>query len=360
MISFQSIFTLIVLLLIVPFTLGQLCVNRFHNHERYSLTLIFVVGYFITFTLFYIPAVPMILLKQSFSLLTNIWVTELIVACLVSVGLSYKSFQLLFSKKKDELVGWLKESWFIKGLTLLFIILVMLQSVLLSQSNLSDTDDARYIAEGLDAIRTDQMLLTHPITGETLDAPIGEMTKDVGSPFMLLEAAVAELAGIHVATLCHVVLPLVFIPICYMVYWLLADRLFEKRSKEKKFLFLVLVCIIMMFGKLSAYWESAYLLWRIWQGKAILRAIELPFLLWVMLSIMKEDKNQRKQYYIVLFITCCAGCLLTPMGSIFPALILGVYTLIGILMDRDYKLLYPVTLCYIPLILNGLITVMLQ
>lgn len=350
MIQAESIIGVFLLFIVVPYLLGifwtKLIEDSFYKN---SIALAYLLGFLTMLILYQIPAVPMIITKQSFSLLTHVWLIELIVACIISIIFNFKRFGTMMSKKKKELVEWRKSSWLGKFLTISAVSFILVQACFLSYANIYDTDDARYIAEGLDAIHTDKMLLTNPLTGEALTEPIGEMTKDIVSPFPMLQASVSYLLDVHLATLCHIILPLFLIPLCYLVYWLLAVQIFGQDNQEKRMIFVNFVCVLMMFGRLSAYWSSAYLLWRIWQGKAILAAIILPFLFWIMHGLMKNMED--KHYYVLLFVTTLGACILSPMSAIFPTLIIGMYTLLIWFFSKKMIIWFRMGLCCVPMVL---------
>lgn len=351
----KTVALLILICLIAPYLLGLIWTKRLSKaNEQNSITLAFIFGFFSMLILFQIPAVPMIIYKQSFKLLEYIWLIEIMLFCVFSIIYNWKRLRGILKQKIKEIECWKKENRFVQLLTISFFLLVFAQAVLLSHADIYDTDDARYIAESLDAIKTDKMLLTNPITGEGIEAPIGEMKRDVVAPFMLLEGAISDLCEIHTATLCHVILPLLLIPLCYMVYWLLSVRIFGENSLEKRMIFLNFVCIILMFGRLSAYWQSAYLLWRIWQGKAILRAIVIPIVLWVMASLVQNSKEE--MYYLFLGAIVLGSCLLTTMSLVFLVIIISLYYVILCLYQKKIFSIKTI-ITMIPLVIYGLVTV---
>lgn len=358
MITIKSILILFIMLGIVPFILGLLWTGIMKDeYEKNSIALSYILGTMTVFILYQIPAVPMIIMRQSFSTLTNIWVIEITILCLASFILNFRRFKIIASKKKDEIAGWVKTDLFSKLLTLSFVALVMIQAFLLSYASIYDTDDARYTAESLDAMNTDKMLLTHPLTGEILSAPLGEMVKDVVSPFSMMQASVSKIANIHPATLCHVVLPLFLIPLCYLVYWLLAGKVFGAENREKRLFFMNFMCVLFIFGRMSAFWDSAYLLWRIWQGKAILAAIIIPLLFWIMYGIIK-DVNCR-EYDVLLCLTMWASCILTPMGMVIPVVISGIYGLLICFYNKKIRVLFRLCICYIPTIIYLIVSMLI-
>lgn len=346
--SVKSIILILCICLIVPYILGLIWTRHMKKtQEQNSIALSVVMGVLTMFSLYLIPAIPMIVFRQSFRLLTQIWVVEIILFLVYSILRNYYRFGSIIQNKREAISSWLKRNWFIKLLTCTFISLIIMQALLLSYASIYDTDDARYIAESLDAIRTDKMLLTHPLTGEDIDAPVGEMTKDVVCPFPMLLASISVITGIHTATLCHVVLPLFLIPLCYLIYWLLSAKIFGEESIEKKVIFMVFICVLMMFGRLSAFWSSAYLLWRIWQGKAMLNAILLPFLFWIMQSILQDLET--KEYDMLLFILTLGSSILSPMSAIFNLLIIGMYTTLMIFCNKKWYIALRMGICCLPI-----------
>lgn len=354
LITFKSISILLIVLVLIPYLLGLFIMRLAKNSNwRLSMSLSIILGVFCIFILYYIPAVIMIIYKSSLSLLTSIWLWEVIILSLVSVIVNRKMIIEVIMYKRDKIKKYRKENWLTKVLLISFFLLVLLQASLLSYSSIYDTDDARYIAESLDAIETDRMLLTNPLTGEKISEPIGEMIKDVICPFSMFQASISKVSEIHPAVLCHVILPLFLVPLCYMVYWLLGAQIFDG-DEEKKLIFLNFVCILMMFGRMSAFWNSAYLLWRIWQGKAILAAIVIPFLFWLMQGIYKNIDCV--DYYIFLFITTLGACILTPMSAIFSFLIIGIYTVFMFVQYKKPIILLRMGICCSPAIMLLLLT----
>ncbi|NLG03652.1 MAG: hypothetical protein GX567_07505 [Clostridia bacterium] len=349
MITVKGILLFIVLCLVVPYLLGTIWTKKLsHVYEQNSVALALVMGMLTMFACFQVPAVFMIIKRYPFHLLITVFVCEMTVLCVFSVIYNACRYLEIWKRKIEELRLMWKESVLVKVLIITFLCMVIGQAVLLSYADLYDTDDARYLAEGLDAIETDQMLLTHPLTGESLTSPIGEMVKDVVSPWSMFLASLSAITGIHIATLSHVLLPLVLIPVCYLIYWLLSVKIFSFAQREKRFLFMNFLCMLVMFGRLSPFWDSAYLLYRIWQGKAILAAIIIPFLFWLMNAIMEDYEHTAN--YILLFITMLALCVLTPISFIFPPVIVGVYGLLIAFYKKKPIIVLKVFLTCLPVL----------
>lgn len=349
MITVKGILLFIVLSLFVPYLLGTIWTKKLSRvYEQNSIALALVMGTLTMFACYQIPAVFMIIKRYPFRQLTIVFVCEIVILCVFSLIYNARRYKDILSKKKEELHLIWKESVLVKVLMVSFLCMVIGQAVLLSYADIYDTDDARYLSEGLDAIQTNQMLLTHPLTGEALDSPIGEMVKDVVSPWSMFLASMSELTQIHIATLSHVLIPLVLIPLCYLIYWLLSIKIFSFAQREKRILFMNFLCVLFMFGRLSAFWDSAYLLYRIWQGKAILAAIIIPFLFWLMNGIMEDDEHAGN--YILLFITMIALCILTPISFIFPPVIVGVYGLMIAFYKKKPMIVIKVFLACLPVL----------
>ena len=350
MMVLKALGILLCIFILIPYLLGMLIIRIAKcNVIEQSVALPIILGIFCVFILYYFPAVVMIDKNCSLTLLTSVWICSLVILSLASFIIIREDLLKLLKDKYVTIKELHKENWLTKVLIISFYLLVIIQATFLSYSSLYDTDDARYIAESLDAIDTDKMLRTNPLTGENILEPIGEMTKDAVCPFSMFQASLAKITGIHPATLCHVILPLFLIPLCYMVYWLLASQIFGEDKRESCFIFLNLVCVLMMFGRMSAFWNSAYLLWRIWQGKAILATIVIPLIFYLMQAIIRDYKCIYN--YIFLFIINMGSCILTPMSAIFPVIIIGVYTLLIWLYTKKAGVIIKMGVCCLPSVL---------
>ena len=68
--------------------------------------------------------------------------------------------------------------------------------------------------------------------------------------------------------------------VAYGIYYLIGYELFEKKHKSA-LLFVLIMSIINIYGNYSIRTTFSFLLFRIWQGKAVLCNIILPLLIYL-------------------------------------------------------------------------------
>lgn len=136
--------------------------------------------------------------------------------------------------------------------------------------------------------------------------------------FPMWIAFVAVRAGIHATIVSHVVMPLLLIPLTYLLYYEIGRALFIRgvrsgreraetgaaaRSGGKDALdgtpgrggsvfrrenlpvFMIIMALFQIFGNVSIYTNETFFLTRTWQGKAVAGALVIPALFWVFLQI---------------------------------------------------------------------------
>ncbi len=94
-------------------------------------------------------------------------------------------------------------------------------------------------------------------------------------------------------------LPLLLIPLTYLVYYRIGMRLF-KGAFRKTAVFLILVSLLQIFGNTSIYTNATFFLMRTWQGKSILCNLVLLTAVWALLRLWetgaegeRKGKNRR-------------------------------------------------------------------
>lgn len=347
MIEPVNIVLLIVYGIFVPVALGMLGTRRLRHYEA-SLAMAAITGLVFMMALFELLAVPMILMKQPFHLLVIIW--KIVIWCLVAISivLNLKRF---FSLVKDKLLA-------VKNFTLteVFIwisvlFLVALQIYMPVGHMRTDTDDARFVAEAMEAYELDTMLQYHPITGEFVGEAIGEMQKDVASPFPMFMALGGAVFHLPPAISTHIFFPLLFIVFAYIVYYLLGHY-FTGGNQKYTGLFLFFLSLLHCFAYESIYAAGYTLLAVIWQGRSVLAMVILPYI-WLLLMRVMDSKEAGIKYYILLLCAIIAGLLTSSMAIELIPILVGAYSLIIAIKNKKVKpivmmflLLIPCAVCF--------------
>ncbi len=314
------------ILFIIPMLLGLLFLRLFLSKEKNNLILAFIVGIILEFAICQLIAVPMIYRENTFLELLKLY-------CIIVAGLSIISILINIFNIKGILKGifnFFKETP--KILLILTIILVGLQVYPLVKYMHEDGDDATYVAAATTAVQTNSLYKYSAQTGSEEGEHLAPRYR-LG-PFPLYIAIISELIKIHPAITAHTIFPIIFIPLAYMIYGVIANKLFDG-NKKNVFMFLLIMCMLHIWGNYSVRTNFTFLLFRIWQGKAVLANIIIPAV-WMMF-IIAEENDFKFGSCLLLFITILGGVLTTTMGIALPPIILMSLSLICELSKVKYK-----------------------
>ena len=204
-----------------------------------------------------------------------------------------------------------------------------------------DEDDARWIAEANDALVKNRMYLHNPATGEYIGRFVGEMQKDVFSPWAMYIAVLSRNTFIRSVVIAHTIYPPILLGQVYIVYDLIGKKLFKGKTEQG--LFVMMVALINLFMGGNVYTQSVFTLTRIWQGKAVVAAVMIPLFLYLLLLVQNEDTVIN---WLWFGIAGCACCLFSGMGIAISVIMIAVYGLYAVVCKRFKRL---------PLLIAGLL-----
>lgn len=330
---FLNIVCLGISLGIVPLLLGMLYLERKTKNVKQSLISCYVKGMFTMWGIFQIVAVPMIFLKASLTRLVLVYGGVLVFLCIISMVLHLPQLIIMIRKALGETITIPWQIW-------VAVIVIVLQTYMLSVNMHIDDDDAFYVASAVTSVETDTIFSINPYTGRAYkELP----SRYVLSPFYAFCAVISSIANIHPTILCHVYLPLVLIPFCYCIYGLIAKRLFPNNKKAVGY-FLLFAALIQMFSAYSAYTQGVFMLTRIWQGKAVLTSALLPCIFYLGLEIFENGKKG----WISLLMLMFAACMVSSMGIFLSGMTLGILAFVSSLKAKGWKILFFSFLCCLP------------
>lgn len=338
------IIKLILYMLLIPSLIGMIY-TYFSKDNKNNILLAFVAGYIIEFALFEIIAIPITFLKIKFTTLLLIWNILLIALSIISVILNIKRYKEFFKYNFKQI----KE---LPIITILVVILIGLQLFVVFRYMHVDDDDAFYVGLATTTIYTNQIGMHNPSRGNEW----GWQSRYVLSPFSIYIATLSEQVGLAPTAMAHTICPVLFISIMYMVYTLIAQKLF-KEDKKAICLFLILINILYIFGNYSLRTNFTFALFRIWQGKAFLANIILPTI-WYSLMITSEEKMKLKQI-IIMLVVMIATCLPTSLGIVVGPLSVAVYALIYAIKEKNIHYLWKYAITCVPCVICGVISLML-
>ena len=214
----------------------------------------------------------------------------------------------------------------------------------------ADGDDAFYIPISVDAYQAGELYTGDSYTGGPTDVNLRYGL----APFPIWVAFIASKCGVNAAVAAHSLIPLVLIPVTYVLYLEIGKMLCsgvaaggkkDERTGRAWFLplFMIFVTLLQVFGNYSIYPASTFLLTRTRQGKAALGNVILPFFMLLLFKIAEEVKKRGKagwQNVLWLMAAMAAGCLCSTMaGFLCSMLVMLVVFLIFILYRKPAVLL---------------------
>lgn len=171
--------------------------------------------------------------------------------------------------------------------------------------------------------------------------------------FPMWVAFVSVRAGVHATIVSHVVMPLVLIPLTYLLYYEMGRMLFTRvqGSRENLPVFMILMAVFQIFGNVSLYTNETFFLTRTWQGKAVAGALVIPALIWAFLQIYDTSVEKKRTsagvWILLVWINMTAG--VCSSIAVFLVCILAALTAFCLAVAwRDWKILFKVGAACIP------------
>ncbi len=277
-----------------------------------------VFGFIIICGLFQIYVTPFLWFKTDYIYVYCITISFLLICC--GLGL-YKMLTIPRLNINNKEVK--------KGKVFYFsLILIIGQIIAVFILQHSDADDSFYISEISTILSTDKLPCFDPSTGNSLFLFQGQYEL-VG--YEVLLSVFCKLFKINAASFCHTVLPVCFIGLHYILMWAICGVISEKR-KEEAFLFVVL---INLFSGYSVYSRGAFLLFRIWQGKAVMVNIIIPVMIIVFNECMNRSEYTIKDIIFLVVYVYSAFCT-TAVGIYIVPLCYAIYTCIYLISERKW------------------------
>lgn len=306
-----KVFGLIIWLLAVPFCMGLLILPLLKKQQR-TPGVVLIAGYIFQFALLELIGIPVVVYVtyNGFSTFLKIFIPALVLLALLGV--------LLFWRKSRAESGWGfwkegqgriygfremgREEWV---MLLLFLALTAFQMYMAFTRASFDGDDAYYGVQALTAQQVDTLYRVNPYTGRSTPVDV----RHALALFPVWEAFLGSASGVHATIICHSVVPLMLIPLTYVVYYQIGRTLLRRQDKHLTrsltFLFMTLIALWQIFGNISLYTPETFFLTRTWQGKSFAGNFIIPAVIWIFLKLYEEEKE--KGLWLLLFCLNFAG-----------------------------------------------------
>lgn len=287
-------------------------------------------GSIIMLMLFAIIAIPLTIMDQSLTRLTYIWSGLVLLISLVSVFMSKRFIMEQIKKIPVKFKS-------LTYLDVIILLLIGLQIAVCVKYIFLHANDAYYVGMATTTLNTDRLFAFSPYTGAEIQWT--NYKSHVIASLPIFWAMLARLFGVTGAFMCHSVVPVLFIPVGYILYREIGLFLFRQDDRAIR-IFLVLICLCNFF--IGKNYDTSYemLSTCIWQGGAFLYNIVLPGIFYFEFNLFR--KNYKKLNYCMFFMMMMIGTMTVPKSGIFlsvlAAIVLGVSFFIEKLLTRRKRM----------------------
>lgn len=323
---------------------------------RGNLAFRWISGQFLLWAGFQLISVPLILKEGTFGQLVAAYWLYMAALFLLSIAreIRYIQHRKPASKAGRKSHG---REWTGLVLWMIFIGLLLFQLIQAVRLAYADGDDAYYVAISAITQDSDTMYLRIPYTGETTTLNYRHSL----APFPIWVAFLARVSGMPAVTVAQVVLPVTLISMSYAIFYLLGVRLFgEKRGQLP--LFLIFTELLVLFGDYSFYTAENFMLARSRQGKSALGNIVIPFLLLLLLILMKKFQEKEPvdaRLYLLLGAVAVTGCLCSTLGALLICMAVGTAGVLAAFIYKRFISLAPMAVSCIPCLCYALLYLVL-
>ncbi len=346
---------------LVPLAVGRLITYPVKNPLHRQPAAVYVLGLFASFGVFFILYGILVWFQywNTFDVpITGcftalVWSYSVVIAILVILWLwlDRAAIRGIFSYIRQRLSGWqrdIKVDVFVLVYGIIFaaVLLVQLYFAYGYEVNEWSYDDYDYVVNSQDMISSDTLSYVSYTTGEMPN----NQEKRVVVSWPAYISYLAKISGFEVTTVAHTIMPPLFLLVAYLVYFYLSGLIFTKL--DNRLIFMILLAVGFAFGLHSHYSVSFRLLCTIWQGKAILSAILVPFMI-THLAFLYSDKVDRGNLLPLVSIAI-GSCSLTTMSMLlFPMTVILMWLVMSIYHRRLYEVSYLIACLAGPVLALG-------
>lgn len=337
---------LIIWLLAVPFCLGLLFGPLLKEKQR-TPGVVLIAGYILLFTILELIGIPVVLLAvyNGYTIFIRIFTPVIIAGALAGVWV------FLRGRKKEGvsvftgMCRFKNRSLEEKLVFCLFLLIVGFQLYMAFTRASFDGDDAYYGVHAVIAQQKDTLYRVNPYTGRS--APLD--VRHALALFPIWEAYVGSMSGVHATIVAHTVVPMILIPLTYILYYQIGSILLRKREDLLP-VFMVVMALWQMFGNISIYTVETFFLTRTWQGKSFAGNFVIPAVIWIFLSLFvsENEKGSRSGLWILLACLNFAGGASSSLAILLSCLMSLGFGVLFAIRERKFGILVKAGLSCVP------------
>lgn len=233
---------------------------------------------------------------------------------------------------------------------LVAIVLIIWQLYYLAHHMYLEWDDTYYVNLANTALTTDKIYWVYPETGTFADFD----KRYVLSLWPIFYAWLSKLTGVLPTIMAHTILPWLILPFAYLVYVLLEESFFLK----------IISCREGFFAgghASSVYERGTYCRSDILKHHSLGRkrrsgnGSDSFFIYWILQTAEKEQTAD----FILLGLTCLAGCLLSSMGIMLTPVFVGTAMLLAGIRKKSISYVVKGACACIPCVILGIYYILL-
>ena len=365
-----AVISLFFWLVIIPFCIGLIPAN-FIAADKRSPGFTLLAGYFVMWAAYELITIPAVLWVEYHNFRTaSVWFTVAsILGAVCGIFLWYRNYKkgnpgLLFGrtgKGNDMRVTFAERirnmSWEERTTWMLFLVILGFQLYQAAACTSFDGDDAYYVTESLLAQEAGVMYKILPYKGGSTGLDV----RHVLAVFPMWVAFVAVRSGIHATIVSHLVMPLLLIPLTYLLYFQIGKFLFSDKRVNLP-VFMIVMGLFQIFGNVSIYTNETFFLTRTWQGKSVAGSLVIPALLWILLLIYDGKRKKKRAdvglWILLVCVNMTAG-LCSSIAVFLVSILMAVMAFVLMIVERDFKVLCKLGAVCIPnLVYMGIYVVM--
>ncbi len=327
---------LLIFVLPVPFFLGLIPVRYMGSLQR-TPAMTYVCGWFVSFFVFELVAIPLILLEARFMLLVLLYTTIIIVLLLVSLWHGRVVWQDYANNIRGikKLPIYTKIGWFF------VFVLIALQMAYAVFFEYWDGDDAYYIATAVLTDRFDSMYVRDAYTGYIYPLDI----RHAFSPTPIYQAWLSRISGIAPAVVAHTVLAPIWLLFMYCIYGQVGNRLLWNKKTYRP-IFMLLIILWYAYGNISLYTAETFAMTRTWQGKGMMAGMVLPAMFMCLVYLAQERVS--KGMWMLFGCVCLSAVFATSVSFMLVPTIVGIAALLIGLKKRSVDFVVKMIACCSP------------
>jgi len=335
--------------LLLFFTIIPIAVGRLITYKaRTGFIADYLVGFFGNLAIFYViySVVEWLqiwytteeVVTGGFTFLLKVYFIVISVLLVLWIWLDRKAirdFLKIVKQFLSSVVSQFKSDKLLAVYGLLFAILLLGQLYMAYAYELNQWsyDDYDYVVTSKDTISSNTLTYVNFIDGTMPNVTEKRAVASWGTYVAML----SFVSDFEVTTVYHTILPVVLLLIAYLTFYYIAKFLFKEL--DNRLIFMIILSMVHIFGLYSHYSITFRLLGAIWQGKAVLSAIAVPFLALYLINAYNDELTNKKMLSIIAISLGASS--FTSLATMFIPIVAGlVFIIMCIYNKRIYGIRY--------------------